>query len=120
MRAVGTQLLRGATKSIFSDPSQVNLEGDELSGSSLRIRLCGSQEVLLSVDDRSGKLVLKDVGVLAASNRSGRFLAYGVWLNRHPNALLAVVKSLKLEVGGFPRHLHQCHPLPSTLVDDHR
>ncbi|KIO18827.1 hypothetical protein M407DRAFT_11687 [Tulasnella calospora MUT 4182] len=98
LRAVRTQLLRGAPKSIFSDPSQVSLEGDELSGSSLRIRLCGSQEVLLSVDDRSGRLLLKDVGVLAASNRSGRFVAYGVWLNRHPNGLLPVIRSLKVEM----------------------
>ncbi|KAG8959331.1 mediator complex subunit [Tulasnella sp. 408] len=98
LKAVGTQLLRGTPKSIFSDPSQVSLEGDESSGSSLRVRLCGSQEVLLSVDDRSGRLILKDVGVLAASNRSGRFVAYGVWLNRHPNALLPVIKSLKVEM----------------------
>lgn len=98
LRTLQAQLLKYGQKTIFTDPSEVDLRYDENTGYALRIHLCGSQAMIVSIDERTGRILIKDVGVFAASNRSGRFLASAVYVNRFPNTILRVLKLMKLEV----------------------
>lgn len=96
LRSVMRQL-HGPAK-IIGSKDDVQLVEDEAAGCRLQIRLCGSQSVILLVDERTGKINLKDVGVLGASDRSGRFLTFTACVNKRPDLLIISLRTLKSDV----------------------
>lgn len=99
LRRVQMELLKNGQASIFSDPADVELVDDvEMDCPVLRIRLCEANIMMLFIDPRTGRVVMKDVGVYAASNRSGRFLGFSNWVNRQPSQLAVVVRQVRFEV----------------------
>ncbi len=80
---------------MFSHPGTIELAEDT---DSLRVSLSQSQSIVISMDERTGKIALKDVGAPAVSNRSGRLLVFLTYVNRHPSVLPKALKSLKFDV----------------------
>lgn len=83
---------------------------DAETGCALRVSLVGSQAVTIAIDMRTGRIVLKDAGVLAASNRDGRFRSQAAQVNRWPYDLVLVILQLKYQVS----------PRPTSLTFDNR
>lgn len=79
--------------------SDLEMTEDPETGCTLRISLVGSQAICLSVDIRTGKFVLKDAGVVAASDRDGRFRLQAAHLQKFPYDLLFLILQLKGQVG---------------------
>ncbi|KAG8864594.1 mediator complex subunit [Tulasnella sp. 330] len=98
LRAVRAQLLRASPKSIFGDAAEVEITEEAETGCSLRVSLVGSQAVTITIDMRTGRIVLKDAGVLAASNRDGRFRSHALYVNRWPYELVSVILQLKYQM----------------------
>ncbi|KAG8988548.1 mediator complex subunit [Tulasnella sp. JGI-2019a] len=98
LKAVRAQLLRFSQKSIFGDAAEVEMTEDPETGCALRVSLVGSQAVTIAIDMRTGRIVLKDAGVLAASNRDGRFRSQAAHVNRWPYDLVLVILQLKYQM----------------------
>ncbi|KAG8891219.1 mediator complex subunit, partial [Tulasnella sp. 403] len=97
LRAVHLQLVKPGQKTVFSSEDVELTEDNDTWGCALRIRLCPSQTALLSVDPRTGKITMKDIGVFAAANRSGKFLSVVKYVNKFPGLLVGVIRVLKFE-----------------------
>ena len=66
---------------LISNPSQSYILDSALS---LRVNLCEDQNIIVNLDARTGKLVLRDTGDLAAAGRGPRFQTVADKLNEQP------------------------------------
>jgi hypothetical protein len=69
----------------------------------LRLALFQDLTLYLSIDLRSGRLILRDAGDLAAWERGYRFARYAKTLNENPHHVLEVIQALRFNVSCFAR-----------------
>ncbi|KDQ15248.1 hypothetical protein BOTBODRAFT_31903 [Botryobasidium botryosum FD-172 SS1] len=63
----------------------------------LRLKLCGDQFLLISIDTRTGRFHIRDAGDLAAWTRATKFLQYTEKLNSNPTEWLDSVITLRYQ-----------------------
>ncbi|KAI8975875.1 MED14-domain-containing protein [Trametes punicea] len=96
MKFFQMQLTRGAmTRNVFGAPGEVAFLTNE-SAPSLRVHLCADEVVIVTVDPRTGRLILRDTGDLAAAGRGPRFAAISDRLNETPWRLPEALLRLRL------------------------
>ena len=64
----------------------------------LCIHLCADEVVIVTVDSRTGRLNLRDVGDLATAGRSIRYAAISDRVNDNPSILFEALVKLRLQV----------------------
>ncbi|KAI0785537.1 MED14-domain-containing protein [Abortiporus biennis] len=89
------QLQQGLTRNVFGHPGTVNLI-TENNSSSLHVHLCADEVVVLTIDPRTGRLVARDTGDLAAAGRGPKFNALSDRLNDNPVMLPQVLVTLRI------------------------
>ncbi|KAG8962614.1 mediator complex subunit [Tulasnella sp. 419] len=96
LRTVQQQLLQGSGgRHIFSDQADIEVIEDANSGSELRVRLCGSQSIIIAIDYRTGKFVFRDFGDFATSARSLKFERISKPVNNDPAQLIGMIMMKK-------------------------
>ncbi|KZT40826.1 MED14-domain-containing protein [Sistotremastrum suecicum HHB10207 ss-3] len=93
LKSFQTQLLDNARR-IFSKPSDVLLvpEAPEMA---LRIHLTAEEVVTVTIDSRTGRLTLKDIGDLTAAGRGPRFSMVSDKINETPNMMVEAIVRLR-------------------------
>lgn len=96
LKSFQTQLLDNARR-IFSKPSDVLLvpEAPEMA---LRIHLTAEEVVTVTIDSRTGRLTLKDIGDLTAAGRGPRFSMVSDKINETPNMMVEAIVRLRYNV----------------------
>ncbi|THV06734.1 MED14-domain-containing protein [Dendrothele bispora CBS 962.96] len=87
----------GILRSMFSGPGVVSLveEGDF---QALKLLLCADKYILITIDTRTGRIILRDVGELAATNTGSQIAQYTEWINHDPTQLMPrLVIKLRLD-----------------------
>lgn len=67
----------------------------------LKVLLCADKYILVSLDPRTGRFTLRDVGDLAASTHGVRLLRFADRINDHPSIIFNVLVSIRLQVGAI-------------------
>ncbi|KAJ8518069.1 hypothetical protein ONZ45_g4838 [Pleurotus djamor] len=88
-------LARGPKRSVFSAPGIVTMV-TEADFSALRIHLCANEEVLFTIDARTGRLSLRDSADLAAASRGIHFNAISDLINDNPPILYDALLRLRM------------------------
>ncbi|KAF5370780.1 hypothetical protein D9758_002136 [Tetrapyrgos nigripes] len=86
----------GVTRSVFSGPGTISLVEDG-EFRALKLLLCADKYLLITIDTRTGRITLRDVGELAATNTGSRVAQWTELINRDPASLTAVLFKLRLE-----------------------
>ncbi|KAL0956179.1 hypothetical protein HGRIS_002339 [Hohenbuehelia grisea] len=81
-------------KSVFSSPGVVTLV-NEPNMQALRVHLCASEEIMITIDARSGRLSLRDTGDLSASGSALRLKSFSERLNENPKILVEALVRLR-------------------------
>ncbi|OSD01314.1 MED14-domain-containing protein [Trametes coccinea BRFM310] len=96
MKFFQLQLMHGSiTRNVFGAPGEVTFVGNG-GAPSLRVHLCADEVVIVTVDPRTGRLMLRDTGDLAAAGRGPRFAAISDRLNETPWRLPEALLRLRL------------------------
>jgi hypothetical protein len=64
----------------------------------MHVRLCGDEYVVVSLDIRTGRLALRDMGGLSAAGRAQRLAVLADRVNENPPALLTALAQLRISV----------------------
>lgn len=67
----------------------------------LSIHLCASEQVVVTIDPRTGKFTLRDTGDLTSAGRGPRFAFYSDRINDNPVMMLSTIVTLRYSVSRF-------------------
>jgi len=85
LRTLRRMLLERPTPPDMFIPAELDLVEEGHTGSELRIRLHGSQTMVVSIDHRSGTLSLSSIGDFSGQNPGHRLEAVARMLNQTPH-----------------------------------
>ncbi|KAF4567770.1 mediator complex subunit [Pleurotus pulmonarius] len=88
-------LARSQKRTVFSAPGVVTMVS-EPDFSALRIHLCANEEVLITIDARTGRLSLRDSADLAAASRGIQFNTISDLINDNPLILYEALLRLRM------------------------
>ncbi|KAF9497312.1 MED14-domain-containing protein [Pleurotus eryngii] len=88
-------LARSQKRTVFSAPGVVTMVS-EPDFSALRIHLCANEEVLITIDARTGRLSLRDSADLAAASRGIHFNTISDLINDNPLILYEALLRLRM------------------------
>lgn len=63
------------------------------------MHLCASEQMTVTIDPRTGKFSLRDMGDLASAGRGPRFAYFSERINENPVVMLSAVVTLRYNVG---------------------
>ena len=108
------QLQHGPYRSVFGPPGEVELITDgepSFSGSYndvltsdvegalvLRTHLCADEVVIITIDPRSGRISMRDIGDLAAAGRGPKLATFSETINSNPIILPSALVGLRFNV----------------------
>ena len=64
----------------------------------LKLLLCADKYILITIDTRTGRIILRDVGELAATNTGSRIAHCTDLINQDPSQLMRLLIRLRLDV----------------------
>ncbi|KAF9070889.1 mediator complex subunit MED14-domain-containing protein [Rhodocollybia butyracea] len=88
--------LQHTARSVFAEPGVLTLTEDG-EFQALKVLLCADKYILVSLDPRTGRFTLRDVGDLAASTHGIRLLRFADRINDHPPYIFSTLTSIRLQ-----------------------
>ncbi|KAH6914203.1 mediator complex subunit MED14-domain-containing protein [Coprinopsis sp. MPI-PUGE-AT-0042] len=86
-----TQKLQLDPSGEFSTPGLVTAEEG-----ALHVQLCADEVVTINIDQRTGRLNMRDINGLLVAGRSTKFNIHSVYINKEPEHLVARMSNLRL------------------------
>ncbi|GJJ06661.1 hypothetical protein Clacol_000856 [Clathrus columnatus] len=88
------QLVEGPHRNVFGE-NEVVMGFEPDSTPTLSIHLCASEQVVVTIDPRTGKFALRDTGDLTSAGRGPRFASVSEKINENPVLVLNAIVTLR-------------------------